>query len=162
MKMFRFSLTMLFLLVFYFVQAQDISPYTDPSLKLVDPVKAEKAKALVLDYIRILAKGDNTDSLVNLCSIPFSWDRKRIIDNWADFKASQRSIIEDKGKNRSFIIDTVFIKGSRSEMLDEIIPLNVYYVIAKIKVPKEIKGRTFGILFAVQISENPKIIGFSD
>lgn len=162
MKTFRLFLTMFFLLAFYLVQAQDSSPYSDTTLALVDPVKAEKAKALVLDYIRILAKGDNTDSLVNICSIPFSWDRKRIIDNWSDFKASQQSIIEDKGKNRKFVIDTIFIRRVRSEMLDAIIPLNVYYVLVKIKIPKEVKDRTFGILFAVQITEDPKIIGFSD
>lgn len=144
------------------MRAQDNSAHPDTTLNSVDPIKAEKAKALVLDYIRILAKGDHPDSLVNICSIPFSWDRKRIIDNWSDFKASQRSIIEDKGKNRKFIIDTIFIRTVRSEILDAIIPLNVYYVIAKVKVPKEIKDRTFGILFAVQISEDPKIIGFSD
>lgn len=162
MKTFRLFLTMFFLLVFYIGYGQDSYSYPDSTLKLVDPIKAEKAKALVLDYIRILSKGDNPDSLVHLCSIPFSWDRKRIIDNWADFKKAQRSVVAEKGKNRQFIIDTVFIKGARIEMLDDIIPLNVYFVIVKIKVPRNDREIKAEVLFAVQISDNPKIIGLSD
>jgi hypothetical protein len=162
MKTFRLFLTMLFLFVFYIVRAQDNYTYPDSTLKLVDPIKAEKAKALVLDYIRILSKGDNPDSLVNICSIPFSWDRTRIIDNWADFKTAQQSVVAEKGGNRQFIIDTVFIKRARIEMLDKIIPLNVYYVIARIKIASDNREKAAGILFAVQISDHPKIIGFSD
>jgi hypothetical protein len=162
MKTFRLFLTMLFLFVFYVVRGQDNYTYPDTTLKLVDPIKAEKAKALVLDYIRILSKGGNLDSLVNLCGIPFSWDRKRIIDNWADFKTAQQAVIANKGKNRKFEIDTVFIKAARREMLDEIIPLNVYYVIVRIKIARDNREKTAGVLFAVQICDHPKIIGFSD
>lgn len=144
------------------MHGQENYTYPDSTLKLVDPIKAEKAKALALDYVRILSKGENPDSLVNICGIPFSWDRKRIIDNWADFKAAQQSVVANKGKNRQFIIDTVFIKGAKIEILDDIIPLNVYYVIVKIKIARGDKEKTYGILFAVQISDNPKIIGFTD
>lgn len=162
MKTFIFLLSMLFLCALNVVRGQDNYTHPDTTLKLVDPIKAEKAKALALDYIRILSKGDNPDSLVNICSIPFSWDRKRIIDNWADFKKTQRSVVAEKGKNRQFIIDTVFIKGARIEMLDDIIPLNVYYVIVKIKVPRNDREIKAEVLFAVQISDNPTIIGLSD
>lgn len=162
MKTFRLFLTMFFLLVFYVMRGQDNYTYPDSTLKLVDPIRAEKAKALALDYIRRLSKGDNPDSLVNLCGIPFSWDRIKIIDNWADFRTAQQSVIANKGKNRQFKIDTVLIKAARIEILDAIIPLNVYYVAVKIKIVKDNKEKTKGILFAVQISDNPKIIGFSD
>ena len=153
---------MLFLLVFNIVQGQDNYTYPDTTLKLVDPAKAEKAKALVLEYVRIIAKGTNADSLVKICDLPFSWDKKIIVDNWADFKKAQQAIISNKGKSRKFIIDTVFVKAVRSEILDEIIPLNVYYVIAKITVTKVNYEKTAEVLFAVQICEDPKIIGFSD
>jgi hypothetical protein len=162
MKTFRLFSTMLFLLVSNIVQGQDNYTYPDTTLKLVDPIRAEKAKALVLDYVRIIAQGTNADSLAKICGTPFSWDKKIIVDNWADLKKAQQAIISNKGKNRKFIIDTVFVKAVRSEILDEIIPLNVYYVIAKIKVTKDNYEKTAEVLFAVQISDNPKIIGFSD
>lgn len=162
MKTFRLSFTMLFLLVFYVVRAQDNDTVTDTTLNLVDPIKAEKAKALVLNYVRIISKGGKPDSLVKICGIPFSWDKKRIIDNWADFKAAQQEIISKMGKNRQFEIDTIFVKAARSEILDEVIPLNVYYLIAKIKATRDNYEKTAEVLFAVQITDNPKIIGFSD
>jgi len=43
-----------------------------------------------------------------------------------------------------------------------IIPLNVYYVILKVNFDIEGGTRTESVLFAVQISDDPKIIGISD
>lgn len=158
----RFFLTILFLSLFSLVRGQNTDTPLYKTPVSIDPIKAEKANALVLSYIRIILKGDRLDSLVHFCAIPFAWDRKKIIENWADFNAAQQSVIDRKGKNRQFIIDTVYIESVKSEMLDKIIPLNIYYVIAKIKVPGDTRGRIRSISFAVQISENPKIVGFSD
>lgn len=158
----RFLLTAFFLFAFSLVRAQNTDAPPEKMPVSIDPVKAEKAKALVLNYIRILSKGERLDSLAHFCAIPFAWDRKRIIDNWADFKASQQEVIANKGKGRQFIIDTVYVESVKSEILDNIIPLNIYNVIAKIKVAGDTRGRTHQISFGVQISENPKIVGFSD
>lgn len=162
MKYLTLYCTVSLLLCFSVANGQGKYTYPDTTLKSLDPIKAEKAKALALDYLRIFAKGDNIDSLVKICSVPFSWDRKRIIDNWVDFKASQQSLIDEKGKDRQFKVDSVFIKAIRSEILDRVIPINVYYVVVKIKYTWEGRERSSGVLFAVQISDEPRIIGIKD
>src|SRR6476659_8865724 len=135
---------------------------SDTTLKNLDPAKAEMAKSLVASYARLFFKGENIDSLASLCSLPFAWDRKKIIENWTDFKKEQQLIIDQKGKNRELAIDSVFVAAIRSEMLDRVIPVNIYYVIVTVKFNREGKERSANALFAVQISEQPKIVGFSD
>jgi hypothetical protein len=46
-------------------------------------------------------------------------------------------------------------------MLDKIVPLDIYYVMLKIKREGD-NNRSDAALFAVQMSDNPKIIGLSD
>ena len=135
---------------------------SDTTLKNLDPVKAEKAKSIVASYARLFFNGENIDSLASLCSLPFAWDRKKIIETWPDFKKEQQLIIDQKGKNSELVIDSVFVAAIRSEMLDKVVPVNIYYVIVTVKFNREGKERSANALFAVQISEQPKIVGFSD
>lgn len=127
-----------------------------------DSAKVEIAKTLALDFIRILTHGEHLDSMQNICELPFAWDRKRIIDNWTDFNASLQSIVNNKGKNRSFLIDTVFHVSSKYEMIDKMIPIHVYYIAVSLTAPNSGSDKKHWIYFAVQISDEPKIIGFND
>src|SRR6478735_12405247 len=128
---------------------------SDTTLKNLDPAKAEMAKSLVASYARLFFKGENIDSLASLCSLPFAWDRKKIIENWTDFKKELQLVINQKGKNRVLVIDSVFVAGIRNEMLDRVVPVNIYYVILTIKFNRDGVEKTANALFAVQISEQP-------
>ena len=141
---------------------QDKQNNSDTTLKNLDSAKAEIAKSLVTSYARLFFKGENIDSLASLCSLPFAWDRKKIIENWTDFKKEQQLIINQKGKNRALDIDSVFVMAVRKEMLDRVVPVNIYYVVLTIKFSRDGKEQSANALFAVQISEQPKIVGFSD
>ncbi|MGC4104038.1 hypothetical protein [Ferruginibacter sp.] len=170
MKTIQYCCTLLFTIACFVTKAQITSkkePYkflnADTTLKELDPVKAAQAKTLVLDFTRILSKGDNVDSVINLCSVPFSCNRKEIIDTKGDLKTVFQKIVEDKGKNRYYEVDTVFIRAIRREVLDNIIPLNIYYVVIRMKVMKNGTIRKSSpVLFAVQVTDDPKIIGIAD
>lgn len=158
----RIILTLSLILFFEITNSQTSHNFPDTTGKSTDPIRAEKAKSVVLKYIHLIAKGENIDSIMNMCSVPFALDRKEIISERAALKQKYVEMIADKGKNRVFSVDTIFIRTTRKEILDNIIPLDVYYVVVKIKLPNETKEDTHGILLAVQMSDNPKIIGFSD
>ena len=168
MKQAAFLLAILSLLFSKNIYSQDQREESEPkysfpdtTLQSLDPKKAEIAKSLVVSYTRLLAEGKNIDSIVLLCSVPFAWDRKKIISDKKEFRNTQIKLIEEKGKNRNFIIDSVYIKATRKEMIDKIIPLDIYYVMIKIRLTKE-DQRSHYALFAVQMSDDPKIIGLSD
>lgn len=155
-------LTLSLTLFFGIANSQEVYTYPDTTAKSINPIRAEKAKSVVLNYMRLFSKGENIDSILALCSVPFSWDRKEIISEKAALKQKHIDIIAKKGKNRAFSVDTVFVKATRKEMLDKIIPLDVYYVMIRIKAASDPNGEGYGIQFAVQMSDNPKIIGLSD
>lgn len=135
------------------------NPFPDTTLITLDITKAENAKSLALDYIRILSKGENLDSLKILCGLPFSLDKKRIITSWDELKNIHQAVIKEKGTDRQYAIDTVFVKAIRNEILDKIVPLSIYYVIVELKVNQDGKQKAMKMVFAIQISENPRIVG---
>jgi|GEM_PF-2865311 len=163
MKTIAFCVLLLLLASSAFGQENPMSG-KDTTLKNLDPVKAEKAKKLVYDYTRIWLRGDtqSVDSLVALCAFPFAWDRKEIIPGAEEFRQTQLRIIKEKGRNRVSAIDSVYVKATRHEILDKVIPVDVYYVVLRLKITRSGKTKTENALFAVQVSGEPKIVGLSD
>jgi hypothetical protein len=162
LSMVKIMVTLSFTLFFEITNSQELYTSPDTTEKSINPIRADKAKSVAVNYMRLLAKGENIDSILALCSVPFSWDRKEIISEQAALKQKHIDIIAKKGKNRAFFVDTAFIKATRKEMLDNIIPLDVYYVMIRIKQTSDPNGKVYDILFAVQMSDNPKITGISD
>lgn len=162
LSMVKIMLTLSLTLFFEITNSQELYTYPDTTQKSINPIRADKAKSVAMNYMRLLAKGENIDSILDLCSVPFSWDKKEIISEQAVLKQKHIDIIARKGKNRAFSVDTIFVRATRKEMLDKIIPLDVYYVVIRIKLASDPNGKVYGIQFAVQMSDNPKIIGISD
>ena len=162
LPMVKIMLTLSLTLFFGITNSQDLYTYPDTTGKSIDPIRADKAKSVAVSYMRLFAKGENIDSILHFCSVPFSWDRKEIISEQAALKQKYIDIIAKKGKNRAFSVDSVFITATRKEMLDKIIPLDVYYVMMRIRLPGDPNGKVYKVRFAVQMTDNPKIIGISD
>jgi hypothetical protein len=141
---------------------QESNNYPDTSDKVTDHDRTQKAKNLVLTFTRLILQGNDVDSILAICAVPFSWDRNEIISDFASLKNALERVIQQKGKGRQFFPDTVFIKKTRKEILDNIIPLDLYCMVIKIKNKPGDAEKSDEILFAVQMSDEPKIIGFSD
>jgi hypothetical protein len=54
-------------------------------LKIISPL------SVAMNYMRLLAKGENTDSILDLCSVPLSWDKMEIISEQTALKQSRDS-----------------------------------------------------------------------
>lgn len=126
---------------------------------IIDPVKAEKAKVIVQQYLQLWVKGTEMDSLTALCAVPFAWDRKEIISDIRQLKTELTTTRSEKGL-LAFTIDTVYVKKVKREIIDVVVPIDIYYVVARVRR----KGsRNFdGVLFAVQMTTEPKVVGISD
>jgi hypothetical protein len=144
------------------VQGQGEYSPPDTSRASIDPLREVKAKTLALEYCSMLMKGVSTDSIAAICTIPFSWDRKQIISDWETFHRIHREVFEKKGINRPWSCDSIYVMATRKEVLDEIIPIDIYYVIVRINTVGKGKERAANVMLAVQMGDEPKIVGLSD
>lgn len=161
-KMSKTTLTTLILILcINFSFGQSSLDKIDTSSSSLDLIQATKAKALVVDFATLLYQGQDINKLLNKCSLPFAIDGEKIISSKEELKKTFSDIINLTGKGRKITIDSVYILGSRKEILNDVIPIHVYFVVLvlKIKDGKDEFEKSGG--FAVQITDSPKIIGFA-
>lgn len=160
--MIKLTLVLLLLLCASISRGQGVYTYPDTTRSAIDPVREGKAKKLAQTYTELIAKGDNADSIVALSSIPYALDRVEIINHRDSLKKVFQRIFDEKGKNRVFVFDSIYVSATRREIFDKIIPLDIYYVVVRVKVTRAGKEKIRAILLGIQMSDNPKVIGFSD
>jgi hypothetical protein len=141
--------------------AQDVDDKNTWDTARVDAVKAQKAKDIVQMYMHDYFEESNADAAIKHCAVPFAWDRWNLISSMEELKAQfAQTIQEKKGGSRKLTIDKITVEKARREIIDQVIPVDVYYV--KIRIKIEGMSGTEGVLFAVQMTPEPKIIGLCD
>ena len=74
LSMVKIMLTLSLTLLYEITNSQDLYTYPDTTGKSIDPIRADKAKSVAVSYMRLFAKGENIDSILHFCSVPFSWE----------------------------------------------------------------------------------------
>jgi len=139
---------------------QTTSDNIDTSMSNIDPILATKSMELVRNFATLFYQGNDINKLLDLCSVPFVIDGEEIISGKSELGKKFTESIDIVGKNRQIDIDSVYIYGSRKEILNDLIPVDVYFIVLvlKIKNGKDVFEKNGG--FAVQIADDLKIIGF--
>ena len=142
---------------------QDLHDRIDTSRTSINYYEAQQAKKIAVDFTNCLFLGSDVDSLLTMCALPFAIDGQLFADG-KKLRAQFTEITKETKKNQSYKIkvDSSFIFGTRKDILNGLIPLNTYFVVNTIK--GEINGQsrtTIQIVFAVQVSDKPKIIGIT-
>ncbi len=160
-KMHKTTLIILALaLTINFSYGQSSTDKIDTSLSSLDLVQATKAKDLVVEFATLLLKGQDIHTLLDKCSLPFVINGEKIISSKDELRKAFSGIINSNGKNGKIHIDSAYIFGSRKEILNDIIPVHVYFVVLVLKVKNGNDEFEKNAGFAVQISDELKIIGF--
>lgn len=109
----------------------------------------ETAKAVVEKWLDALEKGD-VDILVNLSSVPFAWDGKKLLASEDDLKKRLRTELGDAVKPRQYtwVADTC-------DVVDKVFPIDcVVLTVAN--------NRNTTLRFCVSLGESPRVIGLDD
>lgn len=156
------SIAFLFLLLNNSSYGQNSLDKMDTSELSIDHAKAEKAKSVVASFSRgLLSGGITADSLLSLCALPFAIDGKRIITDINDFRKTFNDIIGSNGGSPQIHIDSIYVIGTRKEILNDVIPIDVYFIVIEIKIKKGDKEFEKSAGFGVQMTDKPRIIGFA-
>lgn len=148
-------------LAFKFSLGQYIDGKIDTARTSLDSAESEKAKTTVNNFINTILQEGNVDSIFTMCSLPFVMDGDLYVDAQ---KAKAQFLVMIKEVNthsEKMIIDTSYIFGVRKEILHRVIPLNVYFVISTLKFKMNGQITSKRSVFAVQVSDRPKITGIS-
>jgi hypothetical protein len=134
----------------------------DTTLAGIDSMKLEIAKKQITDFITYLSKGNQVDGLVKLCQLPFAWDRNKVLSTTDELKEAFAKVIIEKGGNRQINIDSIFAIATRQQIIDKVVPIHCYYMIAAINTVHNNEIKKARILFSVQITNDVLISGFTD
>ena len=155
------SIFLLLIFSFHFSFGQSIDEKIDTSKVSFDPFESEKAKATVYNFVNTMLHEGNVDSMLSICSFPFIMDGE-LYNDVEKAKADFLVMIKDMGAHSVKVtVDTPSIFGVRKEVLHQLIPLNVYFVINTLKFDIDGQIRAKRSVFAVQVSNRPKITGIA-
>jgi len=151
MKRIILSFTFLVVITFNLKAQSDTIPQT--------PEQQKEALNLAVKWTKLLTEGKHLDSLMNISTIPFAQDRKKILNSNDELKSFYFKVIERKGK-RVLPEFTSEVHSSKYEIIEECIPINVLVIKLKL-IEGDLEGEV--IYVSVQISGSDlKVIGFSD
>ena len=158
----QYFIALLLLNVTSYSYGQGLRDSVDTYGKNIDASFADQAKLVVANFITLLFKKGNIDSLLSKCSVPFVVDGKEV-SNSSDLKKIFIRVMDAVNKRGHDInVDTTYIFGSRKEILNELIAVDVYFVACTIKIGVNCQSPTQQSIFSVQVGDRPKIIGIAN
>ena len=166
----------LFILLIFFtllnfnnIKAQEILKVEPQNFETVTEIDFEKAKiaeAVAKEFFNQLSNR-NPEGLVELCGLPFAWDRVEIFSDKAELLAAfKKDFPEDvkPTKEQQAEIDSLKnnIKFKTHEavkkLIDNIIPIDVYIVAFEFEIYDSFHGGRI----AIEMTSEPKVTGYSD
>ena len=123
--------------------------------------ESEKIKSLVQKYSALVITRGNIDSITNLSSVPFAWENGKIIRSIRQLKKELTIAFADKKGRLILKSDTILIKEVKIEIHDKGLPVLVSYVEQTFKYigGEDNKEQVLKVIFAVQLTNPPKVIG---
>jgi hypothetical protein len=142
--------------------AQDASFTIDTTQSSIDPAKADKAKLSVTNFVNNLFSKNDIAVLVDNCLVPFAMDGKKIISTKTELRDIFKKIKTQSGTSQTLQIDTTYVIGTLKKIINGVIPIDIYFVIVVINSKKDDATIKKSAVFAVQITDETKLIGFND
>ncbi len=119
----------------------------------------KQAIALAENWVKLVTERTALDSLMNISSLPFALDKKKILNTEDQLKSFYLKMFKEKGERKLSKV-TSEIHSSKYEIIDNCIPLNILVVRLKLLVDETKK---YSVIVGVKISDtNLKVIGFAD
>ena len=123
--------------------------------------ESEKIKSFVQKYSALVINRGNIDSVINLSSIPFTWENGKVIRSSRELKKELTIAFADK-KGRSILkSDTIIIKEVKTKIHGKRLPVLVSYIEQTFKYigGEDNTEQVLKVIFAVQLTNPPKVIG---
>ncbi|MHA4807389.1 hypothetical protein ACX0G9_04765 [Flavitalea flava] len=127
--------------------------------------QSRKAITVASEFMKKLIEGAPSDSLVNLCGIPFCHDDSVVIGTRVELKKALEEVLSANApgaKKNHPRVDTAYVFGVEKGILYNIVPLNIYLTIVNIRFTINGQQPVKQTLFAIQMGDEPKIVGMSN
>jgi hypothetical protein len=141
-------------------QSQDTKGTTDKTTRPPDSAEMKVASGMVLSFANHLMKDKSVDEAMNLFSLPMMLDSDMITQSSA-LRQLLGVVYQDLHKPVPYQIkiDSVFYVAYRRGNIYDIVPFNLYFTNLTLGYYNGDRHGTKQILFAVQVSDKPRIVG---
>ena len=121
-----------------------------------------KAVAAATAFMNAIIRDSSIDNLMNLCSLPFCHDDSVILTTRSELRSALTGLIAAATKDRARThpaVDSAYVLDIRKEALFDMVPINIYFTVVRLKMSYQGKEASRILILAVQLTDDARIVG---
>jgi hypothetical protein len=140
------------------------APATVPAVAHNDP-QSLRAVALATTFMNDIIHDSAASTLAGLCSLPFCYDDTVIVLTRNELGKSLSQLLAASAaaaKRTNPSVDSAYVLDIRKEVLFGMVPINIYFTVVRLKFSIQGKQAAKLLILAVQLSDEPRVVGIQD
>jgi hypothetical protein len=137
----------------------------DTAHRVREDARARQAISVARSFIGGIITNVSADSLSSFCAIPFCQDDSTVLTTRQQLRSFFASLLPDfaaSAKKNNPRLDSAFIYGVEKGVVTGLIPVNTYLAVVRIKFSVNGTEPVNQFIVAVQMGDEPKIVGISN